>query len=177
MAAHRTAADPLEHPHLTTVGLLVETHAGFTSAAERGLGATGGLSLQWFELLLRLARTPGHRLRMSALAAQTTLSASGLTRAVDRLEAEGLVRREACPTDRRSSYAALTGEGEARLRRVLPHHLEHLVEVFDRTFDAEELATLCGLLRRLRDAVNPQAACASSDAAVEVGAGTAASAS
>jgi len=161
MGARKTSEDLLQHPHLTTIGLLVETHAGFTSAAERQLGESGGLTLQWFEVLLRLARSPGHRLRMSALAAQTTLSASGLTRAVDRLEEAGLVRREACPDDRRSAYATLTDEGEARLVGALPHHLDHLVSVLDSTFDADELATLGDLLRRLRDAVNPQAACAS----------------
>ena len=76
--------------------------------------------MQWFEVLIRLARSPEHRLRMTDLAAQTILSPSGLTRAVDRLVEAGLVEREACPTDRRSTYAVLTPEGERRVLKALP---------------------------------------------------------
>lgn len=154
-------ADPLQDPHLTTIGLFIEAHAGLTRAMERELEASSGLSVQWFEVLIRLARTPGHRLRMSDLAAQTTLSASGLTRAVDRLEAAGLVARQACPTDRRSTYAVLTDEGEARIMAAVPVHVAQVVEVLDRVFSPEELETFTELTRRLRDAANPCAAQAS----------------
>ena len=82
---------------LTTVGLFFETHAGLTRELGRRLERETRLSVQWFEVLLRLFRTPGHRLRMSDLAAQTTLTPSGLSRAVDRLERAGLVTRETCP--------------------------------------------------------------------------------
>ena len=163
MAPSTTAvgAELLDHPLLTTSGLLVEANAGMALAAERRLEAESGMTVQWFEVLIRLARTPGDRLRMTDLAAQTTLSASGLTRAVDRLEAAGLVERQACPTDRRSTYAALTTAGEARILAALPLHVAYLVEVFDVVFTADELETFTGLARRLRDAINPCAAKAS----------------
>lgn len=150
------------HPLLTTMGLLVEAHAGLHRTHERRLEETCGLSVQWFEVLMRLVRSPGNRLRMSDLAAQTTLSASGLTRAVDRLEAAGLVERQACPTDRRSSYAALTQVGRERILAALPVHLAQLEEVFSAVFTPEELETFTGFVRRLRDASNPCAAAASS---------------
>ena len=47
-----------------------------------------------FDVLIRLARSPGQQLRMTDLATQTALSTSGITRVVDRLEKRGLVRRE-----------------------------------------------------------------------------------
>lgn len=153
--------DPLENPHLTTIGLFMEAHAGLAAAFERELETRSGLSVQWFEVLIRLARTPGHRLRMSDLAAQTTLSASGLTRAVDRLEAAGLVARQACPTDRRSTYAVLTEAGLERLMTAVPVHVAQVADVLDRVFTPEELETFSELTRRLRDAANPCAAKAS----------------
>lgn len=156
-----TRADLLAHPLLTTLGLFIEAHAGLALAMERRLETESRLSVQWFEVLIRLVRTPGHRLRMSDLAAQTTLSASGLTRAVDRLEAAGLVARQACPSDRRSTYATLTDEGEARILAALPLHVAQLVEVFDSLFTRDELETFTALTRRLRDATNPCAAKAS----------------
>jgi len=151
----------LDHPLLTSAGLFVEAHAGLAVATERRLDTESGMSVQQFEVLIRLARTPGHRLRMSDLAAQTTLSASGLTRAVDRLEGVGLVERQACPTDRRSTYAALTSDGEHRILAALPRHVAHLEEIFEAVFTPAELETFTGLTRRLRDAINPCAAKAS----------------
>ena len=138
-----------------------------TQANERRLEAESGLSLQWFEVLIRLARSPAHRLRMTDLAAQTTLTASGLTRAVDRLVAAGLVERKACEEDRRSTFAVLTAEGDRRIRKALPVHVGHLEAVFDTTFTPKELETLTALLRRLRDATNPCAAEASKPGGLE----------
>jgi MarR family 2-MHQ and catechol resistance regulon transcriptional repressor len=160
-------ADPLAHPYLTTIGLFMEAHAGLAATFERELAETSGLSVQWFEVLIRLARSPEHRLRMSDLAAQTTLSASGLTRSVDRLEAAGLVARQACPTDRRSTYAALTPLGEERIAAALPVHVAQVVDVLDQVFTPEELATFSDLTRRLRDAANPCAAKASEAGGLE----------
>lgn len=154
-------ADALDHPYLTTMGLFAEAHAGLSLTLERELETQCGLSVQWFEVLVRLARTPGHRLRMSDLAAQTTLSASGLTRAVDRLVAAGLLAREACPTDRRSTYAVLTEEGEARIRAAVPVHVAQLVALLEGVFSPAEIEAVTGLLRRLRDTANPCAARAS----------------
>jgi DNA-binding MarR family transcriptional regulator len=152
--------DQLQHPLLTTGGLLGETHAGLLVTAERQLEAASGLSVQWFDVLIRLARTPEHRLRMTDLAAQTTLSPSGLTRAVDRLCAAGFLERQACPSDRRSTYAALTPEGEKRIRQAVPVHIAQLEAIFE-GFTADEIATFTDLLRRVRDVTNPCAAQAS----------------
>ncbi|MGQ0833123.1 MAG: MarR family winged helix-turn-helix transcriptional regulator [Microthrixaceae bacterium] len=157
-----TTSDDLEtNPLLTTIGFLMEAHAGLVATFERHLEEQGAVCGQSFEILLRLFRSPEHRLRMSDLAAQTTLTASGLTRAIDRLERDGVVARQACPEDRRVSYAALTPAGEADIRAALPLHVEQIAELLDHTFSPKELAQLDDLLRRLRDRVNPAAACAS----------------
>jgi MarR family 2-MHQ and catechol resistance regulon transcriptional repressor len=160
-AAHTSSPDLVQHPHLTTAGLFVEAHAGFTTLLEREMARSCDLSVQWFDVLMRLVRTPGHRLRMSDLAAQTTLSASGLTRAVDRLEGAGLVRREACPSDRRGAFAVLTDAGEERITTAIPVHLSQLRAIFDDLYSPDEVEVLTDLLRRLRDSVNPDAARAS----------------
>ncbi len=161
MVRSTVRAERADHRLLTTIGLFMEAHAGLVATFERRLADQGAVTGQSFEILLRLVRSEGHRLRMSDLAAQTTLTASGLTRAVDRLERDGLVRREACPTDRRVSYAVLTELGESRIGCALPLHLEHLTEVLEGALTADELADLANLLRKLRDTLNPAAACAS----------------
>lgn len=159
--------DLLDHPYLSTIGLFFESHAGLAVAMERRLETETSLSVQWFEVLIRLARSPGHRLRMSDLAAQTTLSASGLTRAIDRLEGAGLVQRAACPSDRRGSFAVLTEAGEERIMAAVPVHVQHLTELLEEIFSPAELEQFAALARRLRDGVNPEAALASSPDCVD----------
>ena len=86
-----------EVDRITLVGLVFETASGLHRMVGPPLERQCELAGQEFEILVRLTRTPGRRLRMSDLAAQTDLTPSGLTRAVDRLSSAGLVTREACP--------------------------------------------------------------------------------
>jgi DNA-binding MarR family transcriptional regulator len=148
----------LEDDRLTTAGLFFEAHAGLAMALEQALEAECGLSRQWFEILLRLARSPDHRLRMCDLAAQTGLSPSGLTRAIDRLAAVDLVRRRSCPSDRRVSYAELTPAGVARIEAAAEVHLDHLEEHFFAHLSPAELRQLERITRKLRDELRPEAA-------------------
>ncbi|GAA2208595.1 MarR family transcriptional regulator [Nonomuraea monospora] len=139
---------------LTAIGLLTEVHSGLMNRFQPVLSAAG-LSEIDFETVIRLARSPQQRLRMSDLAAQTELSTSGVTRVVDRLEREGLVRREACASDRRASYAALTDAGRERLESVLPDHLRDIEECFTGLLGAGELEAFLKSLRKIRDVVRP----------------------
>ncbi|HEX8803794.1 MAG TPA: MarR family transcriptional regulator [Acidimicrobiales bacterium] len=150
--------DELQDGRLTLMGLFAESYKGLHGTLEARLGREVGLPMQWFELLLRLARSPEHRLRMTDLAAQTGLTPSGLTRAVDRLCAAGLVERVACPADRRVAYAALTPAGLERIRAAVAPHLRHIDESLDGALTDDERRALGRLLRKLRDHVNPAAA-------------------
>jgi DNA-binding MarR family transcriptional regulator len=90
---------------------------------------------------------------MSELAAQTSLTPSGLTRSVDRLHENGLVARRTCPEDRRGAFAVLTPAGQELMDQAIPEHIAHVGEVLSDVFTAEEEETLASLLRRLRDHV------------------------
>ena len=138
------------------MGLLAEVVGGLNSRFAAQLAAHD-VSPAEFEVLLRLGRTNGGSLRMSDLAAQTQLTTSGITRVVDRLERDGLVERRACPTDRRGSFAQLTGAGTARLDAVLPGHVELIDTWLTSRFSHEQLDTLLDLLRMIRDEVRPGA--------------------
>src|SRR5262249_11335051 len=83
--------------------MFLRAHASIAGRLERDLVAEHGLPLAWYEVLLQLAEAPGQRLRMTDLAERVLLSRSGLTRLVDRLVAEGLVERAACPSDARGT--------------------------------------------------------------------------
>lgn len=136
---------------LTTVGLLMESAAGLRRVFQRRMEEEQSLSNQSFDVLIRLARSPGSELRMSELAAQTSLTPSGLTRSVDRLQDQGLVDRRVCPEDRRGSFAVLTPTGRALMDRAIPDHIAHIDEVLSNLFTPGEEETLAASLRRLRD--------------------------
>ncbi|MER7281716.1 MarR family transcriptional regulator [Dactylosporangium sp. NPDC000244] len=146
----------LEDPRITAMGLFVEAFTGVNARlnvqlAEHGLGNVD------FEVLVRLARSPGGELRMTDLAAQTGLSTSGVTRVVDRLERDGLAARRACPTDRRGSFTVISERGLAKMREVLPGHVALIEQWFTGRLSSAELETLLGGLRTIRDAVRPDA--------------------
>jgi DNA-binding MarR family transcriptional regulator len=117
-------------------------HGAVLRTLAQELEAETGLPLGWYEVLLHLRRAEGRRLRMQELAANVLLTPSGLTRVVDRMEAEGLVRRDACPGDRRGSYAVLTKDGASRLRRASPIHLRGVEEHFSRHLTDREATVL-----------------------------------
>ncbi|MFD1934890.1 MULTISPECIES: MarR family winged helix-turn-helix transcriptional regulator [Nonomuraea] len=145
---------PFDDPRLTAFGLLAEVHAGLVARMSPAL-ASSGLSDVDFGTLIRLARSPEQSLRMGDLAAQTGLSTSGVTRVVDRLERDGLVVRQACATDRRASYAALTDKGAEKLQALLPQHLMDIEEAFTGLLTEEQLEQFLATLRVIRDVVHP----------------------
>src|SRR5262245_61493803 len=146
----------LDDPRITAVGLLIETVGGLN--AKLGVQyAEHDLAPAEFEVLVRIARTPGQALRMSDLAAQTLLTTSGITRVVDRLERDRLVERRACPTDRRGSFAVITKAGLVRLDAVLPGHLDLVDKWFTSQLTPSQLESLLRNLRTVRDAVRPEA--------------------
>lgn len=148
--------DLLADPRLTTVGLLLETDAGLRAAIEADLDRHG-MSGSEFEVLIRLARSPEHRLRMSALARQATLSNSGLTRVVDRLAQDGSVERVRHPQDRRVYFAVLTSVGLERVLAVLPDHLARVDAVLTNVLTPSEQEALVHALYKLRAVLKPGA--------------------
>ena len=143
-----------DDPRFTAMGLFAEAYTGLTSRFAAQFEEHRISSVE-FEVLMRLARSPQQRLRMTDLAAQTSLSTSGVTRVVDRMDRDNLVRREACPSDRRSSYAVITAAGLARLDEVLPGHLALVQQWFIGQLEPEQLDALLESLRIVRDAVHP----------------------
>src|SRR2546429_9292575 len=73
-----------------------------------------------FDVLIQLGMAPDRRLRMTELSDRVRLSHSGVTRLVDRLTQDGLVKRARCDSDRRGPLATLPEAGRAGLRRPEP---------------------------------------------------------
>lgn len=142
----------LSEPQLAAWRAFLTAHARVIGRIDAELAGAGRLPLGSYDVLIELAGAPGHRLRMSRLARQVVLSNSGLTRLVDRLEKQGLLRREVAPTDRRGAYAVLTAEGLAALREAWPVYARGIAAHFGRYLSPDEATTLATALDRIAEA-------------------------
>ena len=141
----------LEDPQIELVGLLIEAHAEVMHGLERDLNATSDLPVTWLSVLIRLARSPEGRLRMTELARDMVISTSGLTRLIDRIEAAGLVERQPCPQDRRGLHAVLTPLGRQRLAELVPKHVDDIQRRVSDHLSEQDRDELMRLLRKVRN--------------------------
>jgi DNA-binding MarR family transcriptional regulator len=129
----------------------LRAHAGTVRAIESDLSARRLIPLAWYDVLLELNSAPNRRLRMRELAARVTLSRTRISRVVDELETSGLVEREPDPDDGRGSFASITAEGRAELRRTAPHYLSAIETHFSSLLTATEQRALATALSRVAE--------------------------
>ena len=137
---------------------LLQTHATVVDALEEALLAERNVPLSWFEVLVQLTAQPDGRLPMQELAHSVLLSKSGLTRLVDRMADAGLVRREACESDRRIVYATVTSRGRTLLAQAMPIFVDGFERSFSRHLSVADAQALRGLLQRILVGNGEQAA-------------------
>jgi DNA-binding MarR family transcriptional regulator len=125
------------------------THSAITRELEARLMGAHGLTLSDYDVLVQLARAPEHKLRNIDLAKAVVLTRSGVTRLVDGLERDGLVRRASCPSDKRGTFVALTDQGLMRLRDAAATHLEAVRELFLERLGHDGRERMDALLGRL----------------------------
>ncbi|MFC1412061.1 MarR family winged helix-turn-helix transcriptional regulator [Streptacidiphilus sp. N1-12] len=147
------AQDGVQDRELVTWwGLVVEAYA--RTAPLLQVGPVGGVDLPgpWFEVLLRLLRTPGGRLTMTRLAHEVALTSGGFTKLADRMVGAGLIERQASLEDRRVSHAVLTAEGRRIAEEAQQLHVAALREHFLGPLGEQRAGQLAALMRVLRDA-------------------------
>jgi len=127
----------------------LHAHATIVGELSSDLVAEHGLTINDYEVLLRLSRADGRRMRRVDIAQQVFLSPSGITRLLEGLEKSGYVERQTCESDLRVVYACLTDEGMRKLRAAGKTHVAGIWRVFLDRFDADERAVLAELLGRL----------------------------
>jgi DNA-binding MarR family transcriptional regulator len=130
-------------------GGLLRSHATMTRAMNAQLVAEHGLTLGDYDVLVHLANAPERRMRRVDLANSVLLTASGITRLLDRLEAEGWVCKEHCTGDARVTWAVLTEAGHQKLVEAAQTHHADIARLFTDRLSAEELDALGCLLGRL----------------------------
>jgi DNA-binding MarR family transcriptional regulator len=136
---------------VTWWGLVIE---GYLATQDKLMGEIAerfGLAPAPFDILIRLVRSPGHRMPMTRLAGEAALSSGGFTKVADRLVAADLICRVPSPDDRRVTFAALTEHG----LKVAERAREACAEILRRTvltpLGPEASASLAETMRTLRE--------------------------
>jgi len=118
--------------------------------------AVFGLTIEEFDVLVHLAWAPGGALPLQELVASMVLgdaiSRSGLTRMLDRMVKDGLIRRELNGSDRRRFDVSLTPQGRARFDQVWPPHEDGISRYFVKPLARAELDRLGRILGKLIEA-------------------------
>ena len=131
----------------------IGAHALAVRAIERQLAAAGQPSLAWYDVLLELERAGGS-LRIGELGERLVVEPHNVTRLVDRLEMEGLLKRRRASEDGRGICAVLTIKGAVLRKRMWPHYRDAILKVFGAALskrDAEALsAALKSIIAHLR---------------------------
>ncbi|WP_037864705.1 MarR family winged helix-turn-helix transcriptional regulator [Streptomyces sp. NRRL S-340] len=135
--------------HATT---LLEDHL------DRQLQRDAGMPHIYYGLLVQLAEAPRRRLRMTELAMNAKITRSRLSHAVARLEKNGWVRREDCPSDKRGQFAVLTDEGADVLRRTAPGHVAAVRQALFERLSPEQQKSLGEIMQIVAEGLQPNEA-------------------
>jgi DNA-binding MarR family transcriptional regulator len=118
---------------------------------DRQLQRDAGMPHVYYMLLVWLSESPDRRMRMTELAERSKITRSRLSHAISRLERDGWLRRENCPTDRRGQVAVLTDQGFAALEQAAPGHVAAVRgAVFDRLTE-EQVRQLDDIMRTVAE--------------------------
>jgi DNA-binding MarR family transcriptional regulator len=123
---------------------------------DRQLQRDAGMPHVYYGLLVKLAESPERRLRMTELAMHAKITRSRLSHAIARLEKNGWVRREDCPSDKRGQFAVLTDQGGEVLAQTAPGHVAAVRQaVFDR-LSPEQQKSLGEMMEIIAEGLQPK---------------------
>lgn len=111
-----------------------------------------GLKPGQFQVLSALRRRDPQPLTATELAEAAILTSGAVTPILDKLEAQGMLRRQADDSDRRARRISITPKGRSAIDRALDLHMARL-RALNALLDSAERAALAATLRKLLLAV------------------------
>ncbi|WP_071459257.1 MarR family winged helix-turn-helix transcriptional regulator [Bacillus massilinigeriensis] len=125
--------------------VLSRAHRAITERVNRTIQKNGLNPTEFavLELLYHKGDQP-----LQQIGGKILLASGSITYVVDKLEKKELLRRVACPNDRRVTFAQITEEGKAFMKDIFPEHSESIDELMS-VLSEEEKATAIDLLKKL----------------------------
>lgn len=137
-----------EGVELAWVGLMRSQRKVF-EAIEQELKLAGLPPLAWYDVMLELDRAEEGRLRPFEIEKQTLFAQPNLSRMIDRLERDGLVRREAVRDDGRGQWVVITEAGRQKRAQMWETYGAAIRRHLGDKLSESEATTLAALLGKL----------------------------
>jgi DNA-binding MarR family transcriptional regulator len=134
-------------------GLLIKSATRLEQRIDTAVRQECGISHTMLEVLIRLCRQPGEEVSQRQLADDLTLTSSGTTRLIDRMEKSGLVRRLPSPEDRRVALLEPTEQGHAVFLQAAVVHARVVQRYFVDPLDSDAYARLTHALGEINSAL------------------------
>lgn len=123
-----------------------KTYWAIVPLMDEDLRRDAGMDLATYNALVHTHLEGPGGIRMKDMARNATLSTSGVTALVDRLERQGLVRRNPDPDDRRATRITLTDEGRERARVAAHVHVASIEHRFASRISEDDAVALATVL-------------------------------
>lgn len=117
---------------------------------ERDLKAEGAIPLAAYDVLIELETAADKKMRMYDLSEACLLTKSGITKIVNTLEKQNLLKRERCPDDKRGFFAVITEKGSFAVRKAWLVYKTCIQNYFTSALSDAEVAQLGKILPKLR---------------------------
>ena len=85
---------------------------------------------------------------MQQIGGKILLASGSITYVVDKLEQKGMLKRIACPKDRRVTFAQITEDGKRFIQDIFPEHAEQIDKLMSTLSETEKLEAI-DLLKKL----------------------------
>lgn len=129
--------------------LLVRTQQVLLSYVEAALKNADMPPLSWYDVLLELSRNPRAGLRQYEIGERVLLNKHNLSRLIDRLESNGLVKRQACDIDGRGNTVKITGKGAQLKQKMWPVYAKTIQELIADPLPATQVRSLADIMNAL----------------------------
>lgn len=130
--------------------MFLRAHLALTSI--EGPSARAGLTRARYNVLRALYRAEGHRLLMNEIGQGLSVSPTNITKLIDGLVSDDLVRRVNHPHDKRMTWAELTPKGVKMFEELQPQVRQHTERLWSALND-DEKRQLVHLLAKVRQSL------------------------
>lgn len=129
--------------------LLVRVQQVLLGEVEAALKDAGMPPLSWYDVLLELSRNPAAGLRQYEIGERVLLNKHNLSRLIDRLESDGLVKRQTCDIDGRGNIVKITGKGAQLKQEMWPVYAGKIQELIAEPLTAKQVQSLTDIMNAL----------------------------
>ena len=139
---------PSKHTEMAWV-LLMRAQQVLLGQIETALKAADLPPLSWYDVLLELGRAPDAGLRQYEIGERVLLNKHNLSRLLDRLESDGLVKRQACDMDGRGSVVKITKKGVQLKQQMWPVYAKAIQALIAEPLTATQVRSLAEIMHAL----------------------------